>query len=55
MMRVKIFSGSPNSVEEQINKFLSTRDGDVKIATQSLNMESPIDPILTITIFYEYE
>ena len=52
-MKVKIFNGSLDSVEKGINDFLSDTNGNVKIATQSLNMESPMDPILTITIFYE--
>lgn len=53
MMKVKIFNGSSGSIEQQINDFLNQTNATVKTATQSLNMESPVDPILTITIFYE--
>ena len=52
-MKVKVFNGALDSIEKQIDDFLSQTSASVKIATQSLNMESPIDPVLTITIFYE--
>lgn len=52
-MQVKIFNGSPQSIEQELNGFLKQTNVTVTTATQSLNMESPIDPILTIAIFYE--
>lgn len=52
-MKVKIFNGSLKSIEQEINSFLSQTNATIKNVTQSLNMESPVDHILTIAIFYK--
>lgn len=52
-MRIKVFNGHLSSIEETINSFLETNSVTVKFATQSINIESPLDTVLTITIFYE--
>ena len=52
-MQVKIFTGPLESVEKQINDFLSKTNATVTNATQSMNTESGVNPIVTITIFYD--